>query len=68
MALHDSRLDDTFLGDMQELSIFNRLSTRASMSILIADSDSLWKIESNEYNIIDTRGLSIFSSHMVVVS
>jgi hypothetical protein len=39
------------------------------MSILIADSDSLRKIESNKYNIMDMRGLSIFSSrHMMVVS
>jgi hypothetical protein len=31
------------------------------MSIMIANSDSLRKIESNEYNIMDMRGLSIFS-------
>jgi hypothetical protein len=39
------------------------------MSILIVDLDSLRKIESNEYNIMDMRGISIFSSgHVVVVS
>jgi hypothetical protein len=44
------------------------------MSILIAYYDSLQKIESNEYNIIDMQELSIFSSlfldigHMAMVS
>jgi hypothetical protein len=39
------------------------------MSILIADSYSLWKIEFNEYNITDMRGISIFSSrHMMVLA
>jgi hypothetical protein len=39
------------------------------MSIMITDSDSLRKIEFNEYNIMDMRGLSIFSSrHMMVLA
>jgi hypothetical protein len=32
------------------------------MFILIADSDSLRKIESNEYNIMDMLGLSVFNN------
>jgi len=41
----------------------------ARMSILIEDSNSLRKIESNEYNIMDMQRISIFSSgHVVVVS
>jgi hypothetical protein len=52
-SLHDSRPEDTFLGDMQELSIFSRLSTMAHMSILIVDSKSLREIKSIEYNIMD---------------
>jgi hypothetical protein len=51
---------DLFQDDFSQISIFSRLSTRARMSILIVDSDSLRKIESNEYSIIDMRGLSIF--------
>jgi hypothetical protein len=58
-----------FWDDLAQIYIFSRLNTRARMSILIMDLDSLWKIESNEYNIMDMRGLSIFSSrHMMVVS
>jgi hypothetical protein len=58
-----------FQDDLAHISIFSRLSTKAHMLILIVDLDSLWKIESNEYNIMDMRRLSIFSSrHMMVVS
>jgi hypothetical protein len=39
------------------------------MLILISDSNSLWKIEFNEYNIMDMRGIYIFSSgHMMVLA
>ena len=59
-SLHDSRPDSTFSGNMQELSIFSSLSIGARMSSLIVDLDSLWKIKSNEYNIMDMQELSIF--------
>jgi hypothetical protein len=51
-----------FWDDLAHISIFSRLSTRARMSILVADSRSLQKIESNEYNILDMRRLSISRS------
>jgi hypothetical protein len=53
---------DFFRDDLSQISIFSKLSTGARMSILIADSESLRKIESDEYDIIDIRGDSIFSS------
>jgi hypothetical protein len=51
-----------FLGDMHDISIFSRWSTRARMSIMIVDLESSQKIESDEYDIIDMRAYSIFSS------
>jgi hypothetical protein len=51
-----------FPSDMHEVPIFRRWSTRARMPILITDLESSRKIESDEYDIIDMRGSSIFSS------
>jgi hypothetical protein len=53
---------DPFWDDLSHISIFSRLSTKACMSILIVDLESSRKTESNEYDIIDMRAHSIFSS------
>jgi hypothetical protein len=45
-----------FWDDLAQIFVFSKLSSKACMSILIVDSNSLRKIESNEYNIMDMRG------------
>jgi hypothetical protein len=42
---------DIFRDDLAYFIIFSRLSTRAHMSILIVDSDPLWKNEFIEYKV-----------------
>jgi hypothetical protein len=37
-SLQDSRPDDTFLGDMQEISIFSRFCSRPQIQILRAQN------------------------------
>jgi hypothetical protein len=61
-SLHDSELDGTFPGDMHDISIFSKWSTRARMLILIANSKSSQKTEFDEYDIIDMQAHSIFGS------
>jgi hypothetical protein len=46
---------DLFWDDLAQFTIFSRLSTRARMSILIADSNPLRKNEFNEYKVKDIQ-------------
>jgi hypothetical protein len=46
---------DLFQDDLEQFTTFSRLSTRAHMSILIADSDFLRKNELYEYKVKGIR-------------
>jgi hypothetical protein len=54
--------NDPISSDMQGLTTFSRWSSRPCMSILNAYLESSRRIEFDEYDIIDMRRDSIFSS------
>jgi hypothetical protein len=60
-SLHDSRPDSTFTGDMQELSIFSRLSSKPQIQILSTHYGSLRHSESFDLFRDDLSQISIFS-------
>jgi hypothetical protein len=60
-SLHDSRLDSTFSGDMQEFSIFNSLGSKPYIKIMSTYCGSLRHSESLDFFQDDLSHISIFS-------
>jgi hypothetical protein len=61
-SLHKIKSDEPISSNMQGITNFSRWSSKPCMSILIAYLESSWKIEFDEYDIINMQCDSIFKS------